>query len=102
MTGHPLGSHDPRMLIPWSSSADKGAALAAPLLHTVRECHMSWREAAAVVAEAYAMWRGASAEDRAQRFAAYCAALDREAAAAEDYASALVDCERSLDWPAAR
>ena len=51
--------------------------------------HREWTEAAADVSVAYFRWSGAGSSDRKLAFAAYGAALDREAAAASAYADRL-------------
>jgi hypothetical protein len=102
MRRHPAGTHDLAMALPWMASDQHGDEIAAPLLHMVAECYLSWREDASVVAEAFARWRTAPRDERSRRFAAYGAALDQEATAAETYATALSDCELWLEWPATR
>ncbi|MBV8997760.1 MAG: hypothetical protein JO304_01790 [Solirubrobacterales bacterium] len=51
--------------------------------------HREWKEAAADVSVAYFRWSGAGSNERILAFAAYSAALDREAAAASAYADRL-------------
>ena len=53
------------------------------------DLYLSWREEAAAVADAYALWADATADDNAARFAAFTAAIDREEAAARSYADVL-------------
>ena len=48
------------------------------------EAHASWSIAALQCAEALRAWREAGPSDRAAANVAYCAALDREEAAARD------------------
>jgi hypothetical protein len=64
---------------------------------TVRRCmldealerYIDWREACAAVRAAYAQWSHASAQEGGLWFAAYNAALDREASAATLYSGIL-------------
>ena len=49
------------------------------------ELYCDWREECAVVHASYARFSSAAADDRALTFAAYTAALDREAAASRSY-----------------
>jgi hypothetical protein len=50
------------------------------------ELRMAWRDACADLRVAYYGWREGGAGERAEAFAAYVAAADREAAAAEAFA----------------
>ena len=58
------------------------------------DLYLGWREEAAAAAEAYALWADATADDKAARFAAFTAAIDREEAAARSYADVLASGER--------
>jgi hypothetical protein len=58
------------------------------------DLYLDWRGEAAAVADAYALWADASADDKAARFAAFRAAIDREEAAARSYADVLATGER--------
>lgn len=58
--------------------------------------YVQWREHAAAATDAYSEWSAAPAGEKASRFAAYFAALDREEASAGSYAVAVADVERSL------
>jgi hypothetical protein len=49
--------------------------------------YVEWREESGTVWAAYSRWAGAAAEDAGRAHAAYRAALDREEAAAQVYAS---------------
>ena len=60
------------------------------------DLYLDWREEAAAVADAYALWADATADDEAARFAAFTAAIDREEAAARSYADVLANGERVL------
>ena len=51
--------------------------------------HVQWREESATVWAAYGQWTSAAAEDARSAYAGYRAALDREEAAAQVYASRL-------------
>jgi len=58
--------------------------------------YVSWREHAVTAGDAYREWCGAPAGEKASRFAAYVAALDREEDSAESYAAAVADVECSV------
>jgi hypothetical protein len=58
------------------------------------DLYLDWREEASAVADAYARWADATADDRAALFVAFTAAIDREEAAARTYAAALANGER--------
>jgi hypothetical protein len=58
------------------------------------DMYLDWREEAAAVADAYAMWADAPTGERGRRFAAVTAAIDREEAAARSYADVLANGER--------
>jgi hypothetical protein len=58
--------------------------------------YIDWRETARAVADAYARWSIASGPERALRFAAYGAMLDREEKTAEAYAEVVTNVERWL------
>lgn len=59
-------------------------------LHETIERYIGWREACAAVRDAYARWSQASGQESSVLFAAYNAALDREASAATWYRGAIV------------
>jgi hypothetical protein len=59
--------------------------------------YVQWREDAAGVAEAYALWRAAPRAEAAWRFSAYLAALRAEEASAGSYALAVADVVCSLE-----
>jgi hypothetical protein len=61
---------------------DRGGLLADALI----ELYVDWREECHSVQTAYERWIGAGREDRAEAFAVYGAALDREERAGERYA----------------
>jgi hypothetical protein len=58
------------------------------------DLYLDWREEATAAADAYARWADATGDDRAARFLAFTAAIDREEAAALGYAAALANGER--------
>ena len=58
------------------------------------DLYLDWREEAAGVADAYATWADAPADEKAPCFAAYLAAIDREEAAARSYADVVSNGER--------
>ena len=62
------------------------------------DLYLDWREEAAAVADAYELWADATADDKAARFAAFTAAIDREEAAARSYADVLANGDRVLQW----
>jgi len=70
--------------------------LAAGLADEMSAYYMHWRDAAAGVADAYRVWRLASAAQEGAHFAAYMAALDKEEAAATRYAMAVKNLDRAL------
>jgi hypothetical protein len=53
------------------------------------DLYLDWREEAAAVADAYALWADAPVGEEGRCFAAYTAALEREEAAARSYADVL-------------
>lgn len=55
------------------------------LIDAMMDGYVAWREECAAVDKAYRDWLGARSEDRADAFAAYSAALDREEHAATEY-----------------
>jgi hypothetical protein len=61
------------------------------------DAYLQWREQCAAVRDAYGWWARAIAEDKASAFAAYQAALDREEAAANFYATLVDRVSRLLD-----
>ena len=60
----------------------------------VIDMYLDWREEAAAVADAYAMWADAPTGERGRCFAAFTAAVDREEAAARSYADVLATDKR--------
>jgi hypothetical protein len=64
------------------------------LVDEIIDLHLDWREEAAAVADAYESWAGAPAGEERRCFAVYTAALDREEAAARNYADVLANGER--------
>jgi len=60
----------------------------------ILDLYLDWREEAAAVGDTYALWARAPGHDRAARFVAYTAAIDREEAAALSYAAAVANGER--------
>jgi hypothetical protein len=58
------------------------------------DLYLDWREEAAAAADAYARCAEATWDDRAARFVAFTAAIDREEAAALSYAAAVANGER--------
>ena len=65
------------------------------------DLYLDWREEAAAVADAYAKWADAPADEKGPCFAVYLAAIDREEAAARSYADVLASGERlSHCWEA--
>jgi hypothetical protein len=66
------------------------------LLDDLVDRYVHWRESARAVADAYARWSVARGRERALRFAAYTATLDREQKAAEEYAEDVRGVERWL------
>jgi hypothetical protein len=66
------------------------------LLDDLLDHYVDWRESARAVADAYARSSFASAAERAMRFAAHTAALDREQKTAAAYADAVTRVERWL------
>ena len=58
------------------------------------DLYLDWREEAAGVADAYATWADAPADEKVPCFAAYLAAIDREEAAARSYADVVSNGER--------
>ena len=59
------------------------------------DLYLDWREEAAGVADAYATWADATADEKGACFVAYLAAIDREEAAARSYADVVSNGERS-------
>jgi hypothetical protein len=58
------------------------------------DLYLDWREEAAGVADAYATWADAPADEKGPCFVAYLAAIDREEAAARSYADVVSNGER--------
>ena len=54
------------------------------------DAYVDWRDQCTAVSEAYRRWASAPVADAGSAFAAYSAALDREASAAEVYAAQLM------------
>ena len=64
--------------------------------------YVEWREECVEVWNAYGRWASATPEDVERVHAAYCAALDREEAAARVYARLIGDLvETGLNYPLA-
>jgi hypothetical protein len=61
------------------------------------DAYLQWREECAAVWDAYGWWAGATPEDKAPAHAAYQAALDREEAAANIYATRVDRASQLLD-----
>jgi hypothetical protein len=89
-----------------SASDGKDSSLTRACLRRLRDdlidSYLDWREEAAGVADAYTLWADATADDKAARFAAFTAAINREEAAARNYADLMADGERSSDGSRAR
>lgn len=66
------------------------------MLDDLLDGYVDWRESARAVADAYTRWSFASGPERAQRFAAYTAALEQEEHTAAAYAETVTDLERWL------
>jgi hypothetical protein len=83
-----------------SDGKDRGAMRASlrRLRDEIIDLYLAWREEAAAVADAYALWADATADNKAARFAAFTAAIDREEAAARSYADVLGNGKRVLQW----
>jgi hypothetical protein len=86
------------MATSWTASYGKGRSALNGALRRLRDeiidLYLDWREEASAVADAYARWTDATADDRAALFVAFTAAIDREEAAARTYAAALANGER--------
>jgi hypothetical protein len=59
------------------------------LIAAVVDAYVDWREESTAVRHSYERWTDAAGEDRRGAFAAYVAALDREACAGDRYASVI-------------
>jgi hypothetical protein len=85
---------------------DKGRGALHASLRRLRDelldLYLVWREEKAAVADAYTRWAGAPAGETGRCFAAYTGALDREEAAARDYAEVLASGERLSESRGAR
>jgi hypothetical protein len=85
---------------PWQGKHDRslGGRYAEDIaVDTMLADRAEWRVHAAAVADAYQRWSDAPPDpERVWLFAAYAVALDREQAAAERYARAVADAQRSL------
>ena len=79
-----------------SARTDTSSWSEARLLDDLVDRYVHWRESARAVADAYARWSLACPPERALRFAAYNATLDREQKAAEAYAQDVSGVERWL------
>jgi hypothetical protein len=82
-----------------SSKELRAGALTPPAALLVDEAlatYIDWREGERGVADAYARWTDAPRAEQPMRFAAYNAALDREEAAAKDYAESIGELARWL------
>jgi hypothetical protein len=66
----------------------------------VLDAYVGWREQCAAVWDAYGWWASATADDKAPAHAAYQAALDREEAAANVYATLVDRVSKLLDGTA--
>jgi hypothetical protein len=66
------------------------------LVDQVMDTYAEWREHAGPVADAYACWCDATADERTVRFAAYLAALDQEEAAASEHGEAVRQLQARL------
>jgi hypothetical protein len=73
-----------------------GDASSTRLVDEMLSRYVSWREHAAAVADAYRQWAAAPADEEADGFSAYLAALDLEESSANRYAVLVADVERSL------
>jgi hypothetical protein len=62
----------------------------ATLIDAVLERYLDWRQASRAVSHAYGVWQHVDREDRAEAYHDYCAALDAEERAANEY-RALID-----------
>ena len=74
-------------------------ALAGPLgvrVDKMLACYVDWREDAAAVTDAYRRWSHSPAAEETMWFSAYLAAFEQEEAAAQGYALAVAELERSL------
>jgi predicted kinase len=74
----------------------KRSALDAPssaLIDAMMDAYVCWREECAAVEKAYRDWLGARRDDKADAFAKYSAALDREEYAAAEYRRLIEDAE---------
>jgi hypothetical protein len=84
-------------------SLRRSAASAGPvavhraLIDAVFDLYATWRQEEYAVTSAYDAWRKAAEEERATRFAAYVAALDREERAGSAYAELSDRMGRMLD-----
>lgn len=71
----------------------------AVLVDAAIDSYVDWREESAEVRQAYRRWSDASRQDRRVAFAAYAAALDREALASDLYAAVIERVRRSAGRP---
>jgi hypothetical protein len=84
---------------PWQGNHDSlGLRFAEDIVvDTMPAYRAEWRADAAAVADAYRRWADAPRNsERVRLFSAYAVAFDRERAAAERYARAVVDAQCSL------
>ena len=90
------------MAAPWMASDGRGRSAMRASLRRLRDeildLYLAWREEAAAVADAYALWADATAGEKPARFAAFTAAIDREEAAARSYVNVLANGERVPQW----
>lgn len=87
-----------RKTSPAGTSGPDTTPPALELVDAMMSRYVQWREHAAAATDAYSEWSAAPAGEKASRFAAYFAALDREEASAGTYAVAVADVERSLHY----
>jgi hypothetical protein len=82
---------------PWQGNHDSLRFAEDIVVDTMLAYRAEWRADAAAVADAYRQWADAPRNsERVWLFAAYAVALDREQAAAQRYARAVADAQRSL------
>ena len=65
-----------------------------PPIAAAVDAYVDWREESTAVWDSYRRWTDAAGEDRPGAFAAYVAALDREARAGDRYATVVADYHR--------
>jgi hypothetical protein len=69
--------------------------LRASMVDALTDRYVDWREECFAVIAAYQRWSEADVDDRADAFAAYSAALDREERACDIYAELVRDVRRT-------